>query len=113
MSNELINDAIVMGRVISTPHVNSHDGCIQFSIKTLKGTFFIKACEPESYQLCEGLEEGQAINVIGSLHSYVCHKCRSHHVYIKAKRLILVDNAPDFRNLITLLGAQTLTGLTG
>lgn len=107
-STESINDTIIMGRVVSAPQFNSHEGCIQFTIRTAEGTFFIKAYGIESYRLCEKLEEEVLITIVGSLHSYVGKKCRSHHVYIKAKTLMPVDESPIFRDLITLLGAQML-----
>ncbi|GIK36950.1 MAG: hypothetical protein BroJett011_07830 [Chloroflexota bacterium] len=107
-TTDSINDTIIMGRVVSDPQYNNHDGCIQFSIRTSEGTFFIKAYGLESYRLCERLEEGHLVTVIGSLHSYIGKKCQSHHVYIKAKTLMPVDESPAFRNLITLLGAQTI-----
>lgn len=107
-TTESINDTIIMGRVVSAPHYNNHEGCIQFTIRTAEGTFFIKAYGIESYRLCEQLEEEDLITIVGSLHSYVGKKCQSHHVYIKAKTLMPVDESPVFRDLITLLGAQAL-----
>lgn len=107
-TTESINDTIIMGRIVSAPQFNNHEGCIQFTIRTAEGTFFIKAYGIESYRLCEKLEEEDLITIVGSLHSYVGKKCRSHHVYIKAKTLMPVDESPIFRDLITLLGAQML-----
>ncbi len=112
-ATESINDAIIMGRVISAPQANSHEDCIQFSIRTPEGTYFIKAYGVESYRLCEDLKEGHLISVIGSLHSYVGKRCQSHHVYLKAKTLIPSDESTAFRNVITLLGAQALYRANG
>lgn len=107
-TTESINDTIIMGRVVRAPQYNDHEGCIQFTIRTAEGTFFIKAYGLESYRLGERLEEDNLITVIGSLHSYVGKKCQSHHVFIKAKALMPVDESPVFRDMITLLGAQAI-----
>lgn len=107
-NTETLNDAIIMGRLVGVPQYNDHEGCMQFTIRTTEGSFFIKAYGIENYRVCERLEEGGLTTVIGSLHSYVGKKCHSHHVYIKAKTLIPHDESPAFQHLITLLGAQAI-----
>lgn len=103
-----LNEIAVTGAICSKFRYDPKDAGLHFSIKNEQGTFYIKAYGLANIRLCESMTEGQHVNVLGELHSYVDRKCHNHHVYIKAETLIPHEESPAFKQLITLVGVQAL-----
>jgi hypothetical protein len=103
-----LNEIAVTGAICSKFKYDPKDAGLHFSIKNEQGTFYIKTYGLANIRLCESMTEGQHLNVLGELHSYVDRKCHNHHVYIKAETLIPHEESPAFKQLITLVGVQAL-----
>jgi hypothetical protein len=101
-----LNEVALTGTICSKFKYDAKDGGLHFSIKNEQGTFYVKAYGLANIRLCESMTEGQQVNVLGELHSFVDRKCRNHHIYLKAETLIPHDESPAFTQLITLVGVQ-------
>lgn len=103
-----LNEMALTGTICSKFKYDPQDGGLHFSIKNEHGTFYVKAYGLANIRLCESMTEGQQVNVLGELHSFIDRKCHNHHIYIKAETLIPHEESPAFKQLITLIGAKAL-----
>ena len=70
---------LIEGNIVK-PVQHTQEELARFSIENEDGRFYVQVCW--SSQLAR-LQAGDAVTVVGTLHSFVFPRCRCHHVYIE------------------------------
>lgn len=56
----------------------------RFSLACGGDLLYVRAFDPKQIRVCQALRDGDRVVVVGSLHSFVHNRCRSHHAWVKA-----------------------------
>jgi two-component system cell cycle sensor histidine kinase/response regulator CckA len=77
----------------------------RFSLACGGDLLYVRAFEPKQIRVCQALRDRDRVVVVGSLHSFVYKRCRSHHAWVKALAVApgsgenLVDELPGLFGL--------------
>jgi two-component system, cell cycle sensor histidine kinase and response regulator CckA len=74
----------LFGNISSTVRIITGSAEVRFSLRTEDGIFFVKAFGDGFVDLASRLRAGEAVQIVGQLHSFVFKRCQSHHTWIKA-----------------------------
>jgi hypothetical protein len=84
--------AMLFGTLCSPVQIGANRQA-RFSLKNEAGIFLIKVPGRAQVRICQTLTVGDAIYLLGHLHSFRSQKCRKHHVYFEAATVIPQEGA--------------------
>jgi hypothetical protein len=101
--------ASLMGHIHSNIRFGKNGTC-EFSLRSGRGLFYIKASGPELLTMCKALGDGDMVYVLSRPGSFLYRQCRRDHVYFQAITILPVEDTPAFEMLLKSVTIEALKG---
>jgi hypothetical protein len=91
------------GRIHRKVRFGKREKDCEFSLKTDRGLFSIRASGPELLTVCKALKAGNQVYVLSRPGGFFYRQCRREHVYFEAITILPVEDTPDYEALLKVV----------